>query len=249
MNARKWIVLGLALSLALGFAGHVSARPAPVYCTAELSNLTIAGDLIVPEGEQCQLFGVTVLADVQTSQRSSLEVIESRIAGTLTGSHFERVSLRDSSVGGRVRLTGGSSAELERARIEGDLGLIGQVDARVLRSLVAGDLVVRGTGEVALLCGSAVEGDARFADHRGGLLIGDDPFAPGYCSANEVRGNLRVHHNTSDTVVANTAVGQNLICTANSPAPLVYGNQVSGKSRGQCGAGEPVEIAELGNDT
>jgi hypothetical protein len=238
MNLIKWLMLTLTLILSAGLAAPVAASPAHTRCVGELSNQTIAGDLIVPEGERCELINVTILGDVRVNQRSSLEVIESRIEGSLTGSRFERVSLRDASVGGSVRLTGGSSAELERATVGGDARLVEQVDARVLQSRVTGDLVVRGTGEVALFCGSTVEGDARFSDHRGGLLIGDDPYFAGICGANEVRGNLRVQHNSSDTIVANTSVGQNLVCTANDPAPIVYGNQVAGSARGQCGDGE-----------
>jgi hypothetical protein len=193
----------------------------------------------------CALDNVTALGDVRVHERATFGAYASRIAGTLAGSGFERVTIRDSSVGGRIRLTGGATVELERTTTSRDAHLVDQIDARVLQSRVTGDLVVRGSREVALLCGTTVEGDARFAEHRGGLLIGDDPTFPGFCSANEVWGNLRVHHNQSDTIVANTSVGQNLVCAANDPAPAVYENQVGGKARGQCGLNETVDIAEL----
>jgi hypothetical protein len=48
-------------------------------------------------------------------------------------------------------------------------------------------------------------------------------------------------------MVANNTVGRNLVCAANDPAPVVYGNQVGGRVRGQCGAGEPVSATELGD--
>jgi hypothetical protein len=237
-----WLILGIMLSVS--FAAPASARSASTRCVEALSNQTISGNLIVPAGEQCALINSTILGDIRVEQRATLEVIGSRINGTLTGSRFELVTLRDASVNGRVRLTGGSAVELERSTAGGDVRIVDQVDVRVLQSRVTGRLVVRDAA-VTLLCGSTVEGDARFADHRGGLLIGDvPPFLPP-CSANEVWGNLRVHHNASETIIANTTVGRNLICAANDPAPLVYGNQVGGKARGQCGLNEPVDITEL----
>ena len=245
MKTMQRLMLSLSLLVVLGLAPPLSAHPARTNCTGALSNSTIHGDLVVPDGEHCELFDVTVRGQVRVNHRSTLEVIESRIEGSLTGSRFERVSLRDAGVGESVRLNGGVSTELERSTVAGAIRLVDQLDARVLQSRVSGDLVVRGTREVALLCGTTVEGNARFAGHRGGLLIGDDPTAPSYCSANQVWGHLRVHHNQSDTIVANTTVGRNLVCAANEPAPAVYGNQVRGTARGQCGAGEPVDAREL----
>jgi hypothetical protein len=60
---------------------------------------------------------------------------------------------------------------------------------------------------------------------------------------------LRVHRNLQEITVANNTVGGKLICAANTPAPVVYGNQVRGAARGQCGAGEPVDTSEIGDVT
>lgn len=248
MNTLKWLVLSLTLALSMGLVAPAEAHPARTICRGELDNQHIAGDLIVPAGETCQLINVTVLGDVRVNQRAGLEAIASRIEGALIGAGFERVGLRATSIGGRVRLAGGASASLEQTLVEGPVRLVDQVDARVLQSRVTGDLVLRGTREVALLCGTTVEGHARLADHRGGLLIGDAPDFPGLCQTNAIRGSLLVHHNRSTTIVANTTVGRNLVCAANDPAPTVYGNQVGGNARGQCGAGEPVATDELGAD-
>lgn len=234
MRVITWLILSLTLITSLGLAAPAAARPAPTTCTGELADLTIPGDLIVPAGENCTLINVTVHGDARVHEGSTLGAHDSRIEGNLTGTDFEHVSVADASVGGRIRLTGGSSAWLERALAEGDVRLSGQVDARVLQSRVTGELVVRGTSEVALLCATTVEGDARFARHRGGLLIGDDPTAPGTCGPNEVWGNLLVQQNSSDTIIANTTIGGDLACAANDPAPVLFGNQVAGTGRGQC---------------
>lgn len=245
MKLITWLIVSLTLFIATGVADSVEARPARTACVGDLSDQTIDGDLIVPARETCTLINVTVRGSVRVDERSGLEVIASRIDGGVTGARFERVSFRDAAVGGPIRLTGGNSAVLERTSVAGATRLVEQVDVRVLESRVQGNLVMLGSREVAMLCGATVEGDARFAEHRGGLLIGDAPILPGFCSANEVWGNLRVHHNQSDTIIANTAVGRNLVCTANDPAPAVYGNTVGGAARGQCGDGAPVDAVEL----
>jgi hypothetical protein len=242
MKTITWLMLSLTFILSAGLVAPAAARIVRTSCVGELANLTVRGDLIVPEGEQCQLIHVTVRGNVRVNERATLEVIESRINAALTGAHFERVSLQDSSVGQRVRLIGGVSVELVRTTIEDGARLVDQIDARVLQSRVTGPLVVRGTREVALVCGSTVEGDARFTDNRGGLLIGGDPAL---CAANEVQGHLRLHHNQSETTVAHNTIGQNLVCAANDPAPTAFDNQVGGTTRGQCGTNEPVDATEL----
>jgi hypothetical protein len=244
MNIMRWLILSLTLILSAGLAAPVLARPAPISCAGELSNLTIPGDLIVPEGEYCELNSMTVLGDARVGRRSTLAVYGGRIAGALSGSSFELVLLQGASVGGRIRLTGGVSAWLEYATVAGDTRITDIVDTRVLQTQLASDLVVRGGREVVQFCGTIVEGDARFASNGGGLQIGGDLAT---CAANKVQGNLRVHHNQSEITVANNTVGRNLVCAANNPAPLVYGNQVGGSVRGQCGAGEPVSATELGD--
>lgn len=247
MKAIAWLVLSLTLFLTAGLAAPAAARPTHTTCDGDLLNQTVPGDLVVLAGEACVLVNVTVRGSVLVHERSGFQAIESRVDGSITGAHFEHVALRDSSVGGRIRLSNGVTAEFERSRAEGNVRLIDQHDARLLGSRVTGNLVMRGSREVAMLCGTIVEGDARFAEQHGGLFIGDAPIMPGLCSANEVQGNLRVHHNQSDTVVANTTVGRNLVCAANEPAPVVYGNEVSGRARGQCGDGAAVDVTELGD--
>lgn len=247
MKAIAWLILSLFLVLSADLATPAAARPAHTSCVGDLLDQTVAGDLVVPAREACVLVNVTVLGNVRVHEQSGFQAVESRIDGSITGARFEHVVLRDAAVGGPIRLVDGVTAEFELSLLEGPVRLIGQHDARLLESRVTDSLVMRGSSEVALLCGTTVEGDARFSEHEGGLFIGDHPFYPGFCSANEVGGNLRVHHNQSDTIVAATTVGEDLICAANDPAPAVYGNQVGGEARGQCGEGETVDVAELGD--
>lgn len=247
MKAITWLILSLTLFFGSGIAAPVEARQARTSCVGDLSNQTILGDLSVPAGEACVLINVTVRGNVRVHERSGLQAIASRVDGSVSGSGFEHVSFQDASVGGRVRLTDGVTAEFAQSLLEASVRLIGQHDVRLLESRVTGNLVMRGSREVAMLCGTIVEGDARFAEHRGGLLIGDAPLLPGVCSANEVWGSLRVHHNQSDTIIAFTTIGRNLVCAANEPAPALYGNTIGGTARGQCGDGAAVDAAELGD--
>jgi hypothetical protein len=244
MNIMRWLILSLTLILSAGFAAPVSAYPASISCAGVFSNLTIPGDLIVPEGEYCELNSVTVLGDAQVGRRSTLAVYGGRIAGALRGSNVELVLLQGASVGGRIRLVGGATARLEYATVAGDTRIADIVDTRVLQTQLAGDLVVRGGREVVQFCGTTVAGDAQFARNKSWVGIGGDLAT---CTANEVWGNLRVHHNLGGVMVANNTIGRNLVCAANDPAPAVYGNQVGGRARGQCGAGEPVSVTELGD--
>jgi hypothetical protein len=242
MNIMRWLILSLTLILSAGLAAPVSAHPASTTCAGVFSNRTIPGDLIVPEGEYCELNGVTVLGDAQVGRRSTFAIYESRIEGALTGSRFELVLLQGASVGGRIRLEGGATVRLEYATVAEDTRIADIVDTRVLQTQLAGNLVVRGGREVVLLCGTIVEGDAQFAGNKSWVGIGGDLAA---CGANEVQGNLRLHHNLGGVMLANNTVGRNLVCAANDPAPAVYGNKVGGRVRGQCGVGEPVSATEL----
>ena len=198
----------------------------------------------MPERVYCELNRVTVRGDAWVLEQSTFAVHESRIEGSITGMRFEGVHLHNTGVGAGMRLSGGVSVWIEDSTSEESVRLSDNLDTRVLRSQVTGDLIVRRAEDQVQFCGAMVGGDARFADNHGWVQIGGDLAN---CPANEVRGNLRVHHNEQQITVANNAVGQNLVCAANKPAPMVYANEVDGTARGQCGAGEAVDAGELGD--
>jgi hypothetical protein len=245
MNIIRGLALALLLAIVALAATPAQAGPARTVCADVLSNVVVPGDLLVPEGVYCELNNVTVKGDARIHQRSTLAVYDSRIDGDITGSRFELVTVENSSVGGRIQLKSGVSTWIEGSTVEGDVRFSDGHDARVLGSEVLGDLTIRGTHEQVQFCGATVGGDARFASNEGWVFLGGGLEG---CSANEVRGTMRVHNNLQDTTVANNTVGRDLVCAANEPAPTVYDNQVSGRARGQCGAGEVVAASELGDD-
>lgn len=245
MNILRWLVLSLTVIVSAGLVTPVSARSASTHCSDTLSNQTIAGDLLVPEGEYCELNNVTVLGDTRVGRRSTFAVYDSRIEGGVTGSDVELVLLQGASVGGRIRVAGGVSTLLENATVAGDVRINDIIDARVLQTNLASDLVVRGGREVVLFCGSTVVGDARFTANTSWLGLGGGLET---CTGNNVQGNLRVDHNLGGVTVANNTIKQNLLCAANDPAPEVDGNQVGGKARGQCRSDEAVDRSDTDNE-
>jgi hypothetical protein len=244
MNIIRGLTLALLLAIAALAATPAQAGPARTLCTDVLNDTVVPGDLLVPEGVYCELNNVTVQGDARIQRRSTLAIHDSRVDGDITGSRFELVLLRNATVGGHVRLTSGVSTWIEEGTtVEGDVRFSDGHDARVLGSEVLGDLTIRGTHEQVQFCGATVGGDARFASNEGWVFLGGGLEG---CAPNEVRGTMRVHHNLQETTVANNTVGRDLVCAANEPAPTVYDNRVSGRARGQCGAGEAVAADELG---
>jgi hypothetical protein len=190
----------------------------------------------------CELDGSTVLGDVRVHRRSTFAAYDSTITGDLQAAYFGLVLLERTQLGGQLQLEHGISGWFEQATLGGGARLLGVSDTRVLHTTVQGNLTVRDAHDQVQFCGSSVTGNARFAGNEGFIHIGGGLAS---CAANEVRGSLRVHDNRQEITVANNTVGQNLICAANEPAPTVFGNQVGGKARGQCGVNEPVDPAEL----
>jgi hypothetical protein len=237
------LALAILFVLSATVATPASAHSRSTICTSVLTTTTIPSDLVVPEGVYCELNNTTVQGNIQIGQRSTLALYESRIEGTITGTRFELVTLQNTAVGKDIRLSSGVSIWLEGATIEGDVHLNDGLDTRVLQSQVSGDLLVRRSSQQVQFCGTTVNGDARFADNEGWVNVGGDLSS---CAANTVRGTLRVHHNQQAITVANNAVGRDLVCTANDPAPVAYKNQVAGRTRGQCGVDQAVYLVELG---
>jgi hypothetical protein len=237
------IVVGVFL-LSFAVGSPAAARPAPTICSDVLTTTVIPSDLVVPERSHCELNGVTVRGDVRLRQGAGFTPYDSQIEGSITGAQFELLQLLNTHVAGGIRLHGGVTVEIGTATVAGDIRLSDTRDARVVQSEVLGSLVIRGAGDQVQFCGTTVRGDARFAGNSGWVMVGGDLAS---CAANDVRGDLRVQHNQQQITVTNNAVGQNLVCTANEPAPTVYANQVGGRARGQCGAGEAVDAGELGD--
>lgn len=243
MKTIVWHILAALFTLSFAAVSPAAARPAPTRCSNVLSNTVIRGDLLVPERSHCELNGVTVRGDVRLGAGAGFTPYDSRIEGTIAGAEFELLHMLNTNVAGGIRMHSGVRVEIDNATVAGDIRLSDTLDSRVVHTEVRGSLVIRGAREQVQFCGSTVGGNARFADNDGWVSVGGELAS---CAANVVRGHLRVHHNQQQITIANNAVGRNLVCAANEPAPTVFANQVTGKARGQCGAGEMVDADEIG---
>ena len=231
MKYTRWLILAALAALSVALAPPAAAGRAQTSCHGIIADMTIVGDVVVPERVYCELDNVTVLGHLRVAERSTAALYDSRLAGGIAGVRFEAVLLQNSSAGGDLQLTGGVTAWIEGATVAGDVRLVDNLDTRLNGARLERSLTVLRSRSQVQFCGVSVGGDARFAGNEGWVTIGGDSAT---CAANQVGGTLRVQRNLQETTVANNTVGGDLICAANAPAPLVFGNQVRGATRGQC---------------
>jgi hypothetical protein len=176
---------------------------------------TVNGNLVVPPGTVCQLFGVTVTGNVQVQTNAHLNISDNATQG--------------STIDGNLRA--GTGAILDVFVSSG------------FTSTIDGNIVADQCSAVELVP-AIVGGNVSIQNCTGGQFVGysDAEIAGNFtCNDNSiecdalagnVKGNVQINNNAVAEVFVNT-IGGNLQCQGNTTI-IGSGNTVGGHEQGQC---------------
>jgi hypothetical protein len=247
----KHFVSAALAAFGIGLAA-LPAAGADTTCTTTLSNGTINGNLVVPNGNNCSLTNETVTGNVTVGTGASLTVDAATIGGSIGANHCSfvqlfndlgPVSVRGSVViescfGSRIGANGYNNlTALHSFTISGNFTCsnnsapFGAAGCIALGGSVGGNLQANNnTGvEGADVGANTVMGNVQVNANAGGDEV----------TGNTVMGNVQVNNNTDGavggSVVGGNKIGGNLACQGNTR--VINGgvpNTVAGNERGQC---------------
>lgn len=164
----------------------------------------MAGDVVVPDGEFCQLDGTTVRGNVAVRPDALLDMVGATVEGTVTLTRSEGSFGEASRVTGNIQATdaafvdftgitvGGDIQAERRTRFAADrLTVNGNLQAKQVSFVDLQDSTVNGTFTVeraeegSIFCGNRFNGNTEFRDNGLLVQIGGSPE----CAGNEVEGN------------------------------------------------------------
>ncbi len=138
-------------SVAFGtiFASTLLAYAQPIRCSNEtLTNPTIEGDLIVPDGGRCQINGGTVTGNVMVGRQAILQVTTDgylRIGGNVQGESCLALYLTSASIQGNVHVEGCTkTVYVRRISIGGNGQFERNTSLTVLDNRILGNLLCEG---------------------------------------------------------------------------------------------------------
>lgn len=219
-----------------------SALAASTPCTTTISGTTIAGDVVVPQGETCTLVDVAVTGDVSVQAGASLYVrstgFPSTIRGHVKAHECNVVGIGNGApyvspenpygrivVGGDLRISGCTGTPSSGcAGITNPYALVSPVPATVL---IGGDF----------RCTDNPSGCTAIACTIGGSLLWSGNGGGGYADASTIAGDAIIDGNIFFQLQVNEIAGD-LKCTDNTTG-LTLGNIVAGTKSGQCATGLP----------
>jgi len=226
--------------------------------------VTVPGNLVVPEGQVCDLAGTTVRGNTKVEDAAELyaeqahlrrnltvdpggyaDLFESSVGGSIRLNESLGLSSEDSSIDGNIDSRGADFIDLFGGSLNGNLAATGTDYVDLYDSVVAGNFSVRNTTSGSIFCGNTLSGNTEFTGNMTRLTIGSPDQA---CDGNTVNGNIIVLNNQAEAEISDNDVNGNLICRGNTPPPVRGGNRINGKRRGPvpCGSSSPrgVPISE-----
>jgi len=248
-GARVLAVCVLALTtLAVGAAPASAGQGGETQCVGSLAPKVVMGDLVVPAGRNCFLFGHVVVGNVrinagaglsadrteitgniQAGQLARVGLFESRVGGTVTASSSRALQAFSSTLSGTVRAEDTERIDLDGATFGGDLEIIGKT---IYPKILAFDVRVKGNlrtsnAEFSSFFGSRLDGDVTMERTRMEALLcessvgGDATFVGN--AAVTIGGEL-----CGNEVRGDLAVHQNGDPTTNLEAITIANNVVRG---------------------
>ncbi|HTB74094.1 MAG TPA: hypothetical protein VK762_12660, partial [Polyangiaceae bacterium] len=185
--------------------------------TIYAANTTISGNLTVPAGAQCTLYGVTVSGNVQVGSRATFNVESSILSGNLQVQGSAALTVDAGTViKGNVQVTGTSG-----------VGMAGSIAGNV--SIVQTESALTGGNWI---CSATISGNLQVEQSAAGATF--DIGGPAHCAAgNTIRGSAQIVQNSAAMTVDNNKVGGSLQCSQNTSI-VDSGNTVAGSTQGQC---------------
>ncbi|QGM98059.1 hypothetical protein [Methylocystis parvus] len=210
-------LVGTAL-LALCAIDGSAALAADTNCSASspiANGASVTGRVVVPDGQTCDITGVSVIGDVFVGKQATLKVHGGTVAGNVEANQCTEVLLRGEAapllIGGDVQIRG-CAGRLDY----GSLWVAGFIDGTAGRAMISGDVECVGNKGLCAVYRVDVGGNVRV----------DDTLANGSPSQNTYSANL-----------TNNVIGKKLECNRNSPNPVTYGANVAASGKlGQCAA-------------
>jgi hypothetical protein len=164
-----------AVATLLALASLALASPAAAeekVCRGSMGRVSV-DNLVVPQGARCVLRGTVVQGTLQVARDATLRARRVRVIGNVQGENARRVNVIRSRVGGSVQVKQGGAASVRRSVITHDI----QYDAnrsalRASRNRVGGSIqVFQNTGGV-LIANNRVDGNLQCKENapppRGG---------------------------------------------------------------------------------
>ena len=144
----------------------MTARAEPGHCSGRIDDVSVSGDVTVPDGETCELVGTRVEGNISIGQGARLYASAVDVDGDIEGERTTAVEVTDSKVGGNLQLESGGSALVAHSHVDGDISWQEQDGELVARETsVGGNLEVEGnTGGVTVFA-DTIRGDLSCQDN------------------------------------------------------------------------------------
>jgi hypothetical protein len=193
-----------------GVASATTTCSGPTF-TSTISNTTISGNVVVPNGAWCYLLNVTVGGSVTAEPGSDLLVQNSVVGGSVTGrsASISVFGPGTSIVGGSVTAASGQATNLPGSLFLCGTTVHGTVTVANIPTLTKGQYAIGGSSSQRVSCG-------------------------GFGDGNHVGGGVTVSSNNAPGDIRSNTIGGNLTCLGNTPPPTGGSNTVSGSKIGQC---------------
>jgi hypothetical protein len=181
----------------LGLAA-VPAAGNDTTCTGPLSNGTINGNLVVPNGATCRLLNETVAGNVSVGNGAALDVNGATIAGNIRATHCNFVRLNN--VAGAVSVAGNVTIEFCTGTVQSGYNI---AFSQLLPTAISGNFSCSNNSAPCVATFGSVAGNVRVNDNTGGTSV---------VGGNTIGGNLSCRGNTgvSDNGFNNTVAGNKL---------------------------------------
>ena len=206
-------------------AGASPALADDTICTGAVGPVTVPGNLIVPEGQVCELAGTRVLGNTKVEESAELYAEQAQLLGNVTdvdpGGY---VGLFESRVGGNVRLNESLGVSSEASTIGGNIESWAADFIDLFGVSIGGDVSARG-GETAVFGEDLEVG--------GDLIAEENDYFDLYDSV--VNGSFYVRSTQSGSIFCGNTLNGNpeftgnmTLLTIGSPVQACDGNRVNG---------------------
>lgn len=178
-------VLRLLIAVPLVLAGLALGAPvsasAPYACTGYVEHIRIKTDVVVPGGQACILFDVTVRGGVTIEAGGDFRAIATEIRGPVAGAGI-----------GVLEIAGGV--------VRGDVTVAVSTSVFIDEVVVRGDVALSGASDNAQLSSSTVRGRVTFADNAAAYIMDNTIGTDLACSGNGSVTNLDLPNTVGGTV-------------------------------------------------
>jgi hypothetical protein len=217
-------MLGLLVTAGTLLFAAPAAQAADTVCAGALGPVTVPGNLVVPEGQVCDLAGTRVRGNTKVEDTAELYAEQAVLHGNVTADPGAYVDLFETTVGGNVTLNGGLGLSSEDSTIGGNLTSRDADFIDLFGGTLSGNLNAVG-GPTAVF--------AEALNARGNLsAVGTDYFDL-YDSV--VRGNFSVRNTQSGSIFCGNTlagnpqfIGNMQLLTIGALEQACAGNTVSG---------------------